>query len=169
MKHSGSGWLLVAAVLGLSSCAPYIGICGWVVPEGGDVLKIVEDRKPIEGECNCINCGAPGRFHIQRAEYTVEIWNGDRWYPELYLRARGRDGTILTLAADTPDLRRMAPHVPAEATHGFEYFVRVQVEDGKAVVKSLNLSVLLPDGRVLGTESVGLRMETRKDLGIEYL
>lgn len=167
MRFMRSGFL--AVVVALSGCAPYIGTCGWVVPEAGAALKVVEARKPAAGECNCLNCDAPGRFRVERADYTLEFWNGDRWYPELYLRSRAKDGAILTLSSDSPELLRIAPHVPSEATHGFEYFIRGEPLEGKSLVKSVTISVIDADGNVLGVEEIGLRVESRKDLSIEYL
>lgn len=170
VAHSCTRFILtLAAVVALSSCAPFVGSCTWVVPEGDTALKVVEARKPIAGECECIGCDAPGRFLLEREHYTLEFWNGDRWYTLLHVRARSKDGTILTLTADSPEFRRMAPHVPAAATYGFEYFMRVDPEDARKPEKPLNLSVQLPDGQVLGTESVRLRVETRSDWQVEYL
>jgi hypothetical protein len=63
----------------------------------------------------------------------------------------------------------MAPHVPVEATYGFEYFMRGENLDGSELTKSLSIRIIHPDGRVLGVESIGLRVESRKDLDIEYL
>lgn len=161
-------WL--PAFLLLSGCAPYIGTCGWIVPEAGDALKVVAERKPISNECNCLDCSAPGQFAIRRADYTLEFWNGDRWYPEMYVRARAPDGATLDLTADSPELLRIAPHVPAASTHGFEFFMRFPSEEGEtATVKSLSIRVLAPDGRVLGTEVVGLRPEFRKDFSVESI
>jgi hypothetical protein len=158
---------LLAAVAALSSCSQFIGTCTWVVPEANPALKVVEARKPIGSECNCINCGAPGRFLIERDSYTLEFWNGDRWYAELYVRARGKDGAILALSSEPPELLRMAPHVPEIATHGFEYFMRVDPQEGKDYARSLSISVTHPDGQVLGVEAIRLRGEYRKDVSFE--
>ena len=158
--------LLIAAATALASCEQFVGSCSWLEPEGNPALKIVEARKPISGECDCINCDAPGRFQIQRDDYTLEIWNGDRSFAEFYVRARSRDGAILDLSADTPELVRMAPHVPASATHGYEYFMRVGRYDSPP--QSLSISVVQPDGHVLGVESIRLRKEARRVVGVEY-
>jgi hypothetical protein len=161
--------LLLATALSVSGCAPYIATCGWVVPDAGPELKVVGPRKPTAGECNCLNCKAPGRFKIVRDAYTLELWNGDRWYPELYVRARGKDGGVLTLSADSPELLRMAPHVPASATHGFEYFMRFDSDNVEAPAKILRISVVDSSGQVLGVETVRLKVESRKDVSIEYI
>lgn len=160
--------LPIAAATALSSCEQFVGSCSWVVPEGNPALKTVEARKPIAGECDCVDCDAPGRFLIQRDDYTLEIWNGDRGYAEFFVRARSRDGAVLNLSADTPELLRMAPHVPASATHGYEYFMRVAPARGSPLVKSLSISVIHPDGHVLGVESLRLRTEFRRVVGVEY-
>lgn len=160
--------LLAAATL-LPGCAPYIGSCTWVVPGADNSVKVVEARAPTAGECECIGCDAPGRFLLERDGYTLEFWNGDRWYGELYLRARSKDGEVLVLSSDSDELRRMAPHVPQSATHGYEYFMRFETEDSKGPVRSLRLSVVDPEGRVLGVEDIRLRVESRKDLQVETL
>ena len=167
MRLVRSALLLIAASAALCSCSQFIGTCSWVVPEGNPALKVVEARKPIHDECNCINCSAPGRFLIERDAYTLEIWNGDRWYAELYVRARGKDGSILSLSSDPPELLRMAPHVPEAATRGFEYFMRVEHHDGKDDTKVLRISVSHPDGHALGVEAIRVREETRKDVSFE--
>ena len=139
------------------------------MPDAGPEFEVVEPRKPIAGECNCLNCKAPGRFRIVRNAYTLELWNGDRWYPELYARARGKDGGALALLADSPELLRMAPHVPPSATHGFEYFMRFELEDSKAPATTLRISIVDSDGQVLGVETVRLKVESHKDLSVEYI
>lgn len=169
VAHSYTRFIsLLAAATTLSSCAPFVGSCTWVVPEAGPAIKVVEARKPIGGECECIGCDAPGRFLLERENYRLEFWNGDRWYTHLHVRARSKDGTILTLEADTPEFLRMAPHVPVADTHGFEYFMRIDPEDANKPEKPLNLRVLQPDGQVLGTENIRLRVETRSDWQVEY-
>lgn len=161
--------ILMLAAAALSSCAPYIGSCSWVVPEAGAALKMFEDRKPIAGECECIGCDAPGLFVLEREKYELEFWNGDRWYPELYVRARTPEGEILFLSSDSPELIRMAPQVPARDTHGYEYFMRFDAEDAKAPATTMIVRVVDPSARVLGVETVTLRVETRKDLNSESL
>lgn len=167
MKFLRRAILLTVAIAALQGCAPYMGSCSWVVPEAGTALKVVEARKPISSECNCINCKAPGRFVIQREGYTLEMWNGDRWYTHLYARARDRQGAMLTLAADSPEFLRMAPHVSARDTNGFEYFMRFS--NGEETVTSLRITILDAKGYVLGIEDLKLRVETRTDISIEYI
>jgi hypothetical protein len=159
--------LLLIAATALSGCSPRIGTCTWVVLEANPALRVVEARKPIADECNCLDCNAPGRFLVERDGYTLEFWNGDRWYAELYVRARGKDGTILALSSDPPELLRIAPHVPASATHGFEYFMRVEPQEGKDHARSLSITVTHPDGHALGVEAVRLRGESRTDVSVE--
>jgi len=159
--------LLLAATIALSGCSQIMGTCTWVVPEANPALKVVEARKPISSECNCVNCNAPGRFLIERDGYTLEFWNGDRWYAELYVRARGKDGTILTLSSNPPELLRIAPHVPEIATRGFEYFMRVEPQEGRDYARALSISVVHPDGHALGVEAIRLREESRTDLSLE--
>lgn len=168
MRNLGLALLLVIAA-SICGCAPYIGTCSWIVPDAGNALKVIEARKPTAGECNCLNCGAPGRFQIVRAGYTLEFWNGDRWYPELYVRGRGNDGSVLTLATDSAELLRIAPHVPAADSHGFEYFVRMESEDATAATHTMNIRVVDSNGQLLGVESIQLSVVTRKDVAIEYI
>lgn len=168
MAHSYSRlvWLLAAAIT-QASCSPSLGSCTWVVPEANPALEVIEARKPTAGECNCLNCGAPGKFLIKRDGYTLELWNGDRSYAELYVRARGKNGEILALSSQPAELLRIAPHVPVAATHGYEYFMRVEPQEGKDYAKSLSVSVTHPDGHVLGVESIRLREESRMDVSVE--
>lgn len=163
-----SRMILLAVAATLTSCAPYVGSCGWVVPEAGALVKTVEARKPVTTECNCMDCDAPGRFLIQRDDYTLEYWNGDRWYPELYMRARDKNGRALALSSNAPEFREIASHVPKSSRHGFEYFVRIEQKEGEPA-KSLSVKVIDDDGRVLGVETVRLRVEFRKDVGFEAI
>jgi hypothetical protein len=156
--------ILLACAAALTGCAPYVGSCGWVVPEAGASVETVDVRKPVAAECNCMNCGAPGRFLIERDGYTMEFWNGDRWYPELFVSARDKDGRVLTLSSTSPDLVEIAPHV---SKSGFEYFVPIEQKDDGQPAKSLTLKIIDADGRVMGEETVSLRVEFRKDIGIE--
>ena len=161
--------LFFASAAVLCGCTPYIGSCSWVVPTAGTALEVVGERKPTAGECECIGCDAPGRFVLTRENYQLELWNGDRWYPELYVRARGGEGEVLVLSADSPELIRMAPHVPDRDTHGFEYFMRFDAEDAKSPAKTLHVRVVDGSARVLGVETLTLGVETRKDLTSESL
>jgi hypothetical protein len=161
--------LLAIAATAIQGCAPYIGTCSWIIPEAGTALEVVEARKPTAGECNCIGCQAPGRFRIEREEYTLEFWNGDRWYPELFVRSRGKDGAVLELASDDSALLTIAPHVPADASHGFEYFIRGEPLDSARIANTLTIRVEDGAGRVLGVEVVRLRVESRKDVNVESL
>lgn len=164
-------YLLFAMLLGLAAittgCAPYIGSCSWVVPEGGADLVTVAPREPTAGDCDCVNCKAPGRFLLEREKYTLEFWNGDRWYAELSIMARSADGEVLFLSSDSPELVRSAPHVPEYVTHGFEYFVRM--ENDADPPKVMTLRIVDPRGNVLGVETIRLRVERRKDLAVETI
>jgi hypothetical protein len=161
--------LFLAVAPALCSCAPYVGSCTWVVPEANAALETIEARKPISGECDCINCDAPGRFLLERESYTIEFWNGDRWYSHLHVRARSKDGAILVLSSESPEFLRMAPHMPPAATHGYEYFMRINKDDADKPAAMLNITVADAEGRVLGSESVRLRVETRSDLQFESI
>lgn len=163
-----TSFLTAAAVL--SGCAPYMGSCTWVEPKTRTGLEVVEARKPSGNDCNCLRCNAPGRFQVARDTYTLEMWNGDRYWGELYLRARGKDGQALKLVSDSPELRRIARRVPkSEAHHGFEYFMRFPQEEGDDVTQPLRLRVVDAEGKELGIEDLDLLIKSRKDIGIEYI
>src|SRR5919108_5529990 len=84
-----------------SACAPYIGTCAWLDLSGNDALRVVEPRVVTEPQkCDCAQCAAPGQFEIRRPRYTLEFWNGDRWYPALLARARDDGGAPLVLQSD---------------------------------------------------------------------
>jgi len=161
--------LVIGAAAVLGGCEPYRGSCTWVVPEAGKDVRVTEPRKAVAGECDCINCSAPGRFVLEREGYTVEFWNGDRWSPLLMVRARAKDGKVLTLKSPTPGFVENPPHVPLSATHGFEYFMRAELDDGERFVETLELHVLAPDGHEIGVEHIRLRTERRVDWSIESI
>lgn len=153
--------------MALPGCAPYIGSCSWAVPESG-ALETVAERQPTSGECDCINCDAPGRFVLEREKYSLEFWNGDRWYAELYVRSHGENGEVLLISSDSPALVQMDMSLPSNATHGFEHFVRLQSESGEPL-RSLRITISDAAGQLLGVETIQLRVESRKDFAIETI
>lgn len=157
--------LLLAVTALLAACDPYVGSCSWAVPEA-EALVVTAPRKPIAGECKCLRCGAPGTFRLERVGYTLEFWNGDRWYADLYVRARTPDGSKLALSSSEPGFLETAPHVPERDRHGHDYFVRFPEDVGTSPM-GLRISVLDAQGQVLGVEDVKVRVETRRVLESE--
>ena len=165
-----SSLLLVVATASSSACA--LGSCAWLDLTENQGIQVVAQRKPTSGECDCLRCGAPGQFQLRRQGYTLEFWNGDRWYPELLVRARSGDGRRLAIESD--QLRSIEGSVFVSAKwKEFDYSADVVNEIGSQTTfrfpERLHIRVLDADGRVVGTEEVVLRLETRRHLAFDSL
>lgn len=163
------GAIFALAVLA-SGCGPYVGTCAWLVPEADGEIKVSGPRRPIAGECNCFDCGAPGEFVLERLDYVIEFWNGDRWYPQLFLRVRAPDGQPLgirsaRLVENRPLTRRPDRYME------FDYFLDFVLVGGEVPPAGpqglLEMEILSADGTILGEERVQLTLETRRDVKLE--
>jgi len=151
----------------LVGCRPYEGSCSWLQPADGSEIATTGPRKPIASECSCIGCSAPGEFRLERKTYTVEMWNGDRWYAEFVLRARAPDGSKLILRS--PQLTSLEGAGPLFGRwKEFEYFLPTGFSE-PAGPRSIRVEVLSPTGEVLGKESIQLDLVVRKDYKIEFI
>ncbi|MET0656645.1 MAG: hypothetical protein ABW110_00610 [Steroidobacteraceae bacterium] len=169
MKLARFAIACVAAAVVMCGCAPYMGSCSWAVPRVGHSVEVVGKRVPVGGECNCLRCAAPGDFRLRRQAYTLEFWNGDRWYARLYIRARNEQGDILLLSSE--QLLHDTNSTGTGREKGFEYWMRLENESGVGSAKPILLTVSIKDkdGTVLGVENIELRVERRRDIGIETI
>src|SRR5262245_49781690 len=119
--------VLVAIMLVVvcAACQPYIGVCGWIELTGVKGIQVTAPRRPVVNECNCLFCNAPGVYELRREQYVMEFWNGDRWYPELSVRIRGRDGGRLSLRGK--DLLPLGLN-----RAGYDYYVFIATVQGGA-------------------------------------
>jgi len=155
-----------------AACGPYIGTCAWLDLTENEAVRVAGPRVVTEpGECDCLRCAAAGQFEIRRAGYTLEFWNGDRWYPALLARVRGNDGRTLTLRSD-----QLHPLVSTSAQgkwREFDYYADVVngagVRDQYRFPASVVVTVADQQGRVLGTEHVVPRLEIRRHLAFDSL
>jgi hypothetical protein len=109
---------------------------------------------------------------MRRPAYVLEFWNGDRWYPELLVRARTNDGRPLALQSD--QLHSLAGSAASGKWKEFDYFAEVFNEVGNSTTsfrfpERLNITVLDGHGKALGTEVIVLRLETRRHLAFESI
>ncbi len=169
MKSALLAVACIAASSALYGCAPYLGSCRWAIPEAGHSVQVVGKRVSTAGECNCLRCAAPGDFKLRRDRYTLEFWNGDRWYPELYVRARTENGERLFLSS--AQLLPLTKSTVGGRAKEFEYWVRLIGESGGEAAKPVLLTVTIKseDGTVLGVEDIALRIEYRRDPSIETI
>lgn len=148
----------------------YKGTCSWIAPKAEEALEVVDWRRTFAGECRCIGCRAPGKFDLSRQTYVVEFWNGDRWYPELFVRARSPEGAPLLIRSSRLDsVQAWGPGMDLYAEWDYEFGV---VRMGGKVPPSgplgtLEMEILDGSGHILGTEAVELELVTRGDWIIE--
>lgn len=162
--------LAIAALVG--GCGPYVGTCSWIVPKAKGGIEVVAPRRPIPGECNCIGCKAPGEFVLRRDAYVIEFWNGERWDPDLFVRARSMAGKPLEIRSPRLVENRPVTVVPPRYLE-FDYFLNFPLVGGKAPgsgpAGTLRMEIFDREGRSLGTEVVELELVTKKDVNIEWL
>jgi hypothetical protein len=166
----GLGILATSAGV-LAGCSPYVGNCSWFEPVGDEAIRIVAQRQPIPNECRCIGCSAPGQFELKRSSYVVAIWNGDRWYPELALRARALDGKPLHI--ESPQIRSLDQALVRDGLwREFDYFFDFPISSpptSPGMQDPLVISIVTPTGEPLGTETIQLDLHQRRDWSIEWI
>jgi hypothetical protein len=160
--------MALLALVVVVGCSPHKGSCSWLQPTHDAGIEVTAPREAASAECNCIGCAAPGEFSLERNAYTVEIWNGDRWYPELLLRARAPDGS--TLLMRSPQLRPLEnPDSLTGRWREFDYVLGGPFGETAGSAAPLRFEVLKPSGEVLGEESVQLELVVRTDYSIEFI
>jgi hypothetical protein len=165
----------VIILLGLLvACRPYVGSCSWLEPTGSDRIEVIAAREPIAGECECVGCSAPGLFQLRRDPYVLEFSNGNRWYPELELRAASPTGERLKIRGDRLlDIDRLL--VFERDSVQFDYFLEYVLVAGRPPSGDelqpfeVKIEVLDCESNVLGTEVVIIQPRTRRDLAIEWI
>lgn len=156
------------ALVVVAGCSPYKGSCSWLQPALGEGIKVTGPRETASSECNCIGCAAPGEFSLERNAYTVEVWNGDRWYPELVLRARAPDGSKLLLRS--PQLKSLENADPLFGRwREFDYFLSGPFGETAGPTAPLRFEVVSPTGEILGEEMIQLELVVRTDYLIEFI
>ena len=163
------GLLLVVS----SGCGPYIASCSWIEVEIDGPLTVVAPRQPTAGECVCLQCGAPGEYRLKRTDYLLEFWNGDRWYPELLVRAREPNGRTLSLQSAQLQSLAGAPYLPRRWKE-FDYRVPIVTvhRDGRSHPEyppHVDVRILDAAGNILGIERVVLKLETRRFVAFESI
>lgn len=156
------------ALAALAGCSPRKGSCSWLEPANVDGITVAGPRETTGSECHCIGCSAPGDFRLERTSYTVEIWNGDRWYPELALRARAPDGSRMLLRS--PQLQPLEGAAPLRGRRSeFDYLVSGPFGGTPGPVAPLRFEVVGPSGEVVGEETIELELVVRSDYSIEFI
>lgn len=158
--------LAVLAEVSMMSCASLtykMSSCSWFELDDPDAVA-TDSRVTIGEEATCTEVGAPGQYQLHRALYTVEFWNGERWYPELYVRAQGPDGTRLRIQSPAfLELQGGGAISPAarERRGVFDYALLAEFRSQyQPTIDLLEFVVVGPDGRTLGTESVRVTKKT---------
>lgn len=149
------------------ACVPFVATCTWVELTGAD-LRLVSLRQPERGECGTAGRKAPGVYRLDRAAYTLEFWNGNRWYPELGLRARAHGRRVSLRSANLREIHDQ----PVRAWADWDYMLdapgHIEGGDvGSAWPSELSIEIVSVDGAHLGTERIGLKLNSCRYLAIE--
>ena len=154
------GCSLAVAIAALSSsCASWSyrdATCYWIELVEAPELDVTGPRVTWGSYAPC-TLDAPGHFVLRRAAYRVEFWNGEEWYPQLYVRAFESDGERLTLrstqlfGAPTAQLRSTG----ISQTEAYDYFFRdAYTDEHVPLFERIEFTVLDTQGRELGRESL---------------
>jgi hypothetical protein len=148
---------------------PTRAACAWLELVDERALEVTRLRTTYGEEASCTALKAPGQYRLRRAEYTVEFWNGERWFPQLFIRARGADGRqlrldspqFLDLADGTARIRRA---VLAERG-SFNYVLNPEFRSRfQPPLERLEFNVLDLAGIKLGRESIRIVRKTGGDV-----
>jgi hypothetical protein len=128
--------------------------CSWLEVVDEPAAQATALRVTQGEEAPCTKVGAPGVFRIGRPEYAIDFWNGDRWYPELFLRARSSTGDKLTLRS--PQLSAALGRGVIRPANDYDYYW----PSSDAVPDRINFSVVDSSGREIGRESIRLTLKS---------
>ena len=151
--------LAVAIAAFSSSCASWgyrDATCYWIELVEAPELHVTGPRVTWGSYAPC-TLNAPGHFVLRRAAYVVEFWNGEEWYPQLYVRGLALDGERLTLRS--PQLEG-SPNAQLRSTgtsrtEVYNYFFRDRyTEEYVPLFERIEFTVLDAEGRELGRESL---------------
>jgi hypothetical protein len=132
---------------------PTRAACAWLELVDERALEVTRLRTTYGEEASCTALKAPGQYRLRRAEYTVEFWNGERWFPQLFIRARGADGTA-----------RIRRAVLAERG-SFNYVLNPEFRSRfQPPLERLEFNVLDLAGIKLGRESIRIVRKTGGDV-----
>jgi hypothetical protein len=155
------------------ACQPVFGDCHYVEPAEQPGLVLTEQR-PNSGECYRFRGKLPRAYALKRSGYTLYFRTGDRWYPELVVRARDSAGAVIPLSSK--QLQELGhKNWEPRAFRNFDYFVRIYMDDRRPehnpVVYPDTLHVLIPDrrGGRLGQEAIPLNVRKARHFSWDAL
>lgn len=133
--------------------------CAWLELVDEPALEVTGLRTTYGEEASCTALKAPGQYRLRRAGYTVEFWNGERWYPQLFMRVGASNGRQLRL--ESPQFQDMGdgnpvirPAVRAERGD-FHYVLRPEFRsEFRLPAGRIEFTVLDTSGEEIGRESV---------------
>lgn len=134
--------------------------CEWLEIDEPDA-QVTAQRVTIGEEAACTAAKAPGEYRIRRVAYTVEIWNGERWFPQLHLRIKEPAGEHMQLRLRSELSLEMpggsgAMSQAARHQRGlFDYrWAPQNLGEAPPLTRQLTFDVVAPDGQLVGTESL---------------
>lgn len=144
------------SAIALSSCLAMSSswhTCSWFELADEPAAEVVAHRVTVGEEASCTAVNAPGDFRLIRERYVVEIWNGDRYYPELFARVVSPHGTRLRI--HSPQFHELRNRGTRRANE-FDYFLW----DRKPSPERIEFVVVSDAGDELGRESLKIRAVT---------
>lgn len=165
--------LLVGLAPAGFACQPVLGDCHYVelAKQPGLVLT---DERPNSGECYRFRGSLPREYALKRSGYALYFRTGDRWYPELVVRARDSAGAVLPLSSK--QLRELDhENWEPRAFRNFDYFVPIHTDYRRAeddrVVYPDTVHVIIPDrgGGRLGQEAIRLNLRKARHFSWDAL
>jgi hypothetical protein len=137
---------------------PTRAACAWLELEGEPALEVTGLRTTYGEEASCTALKAPGQYRLRRADYAVDFWNGERWYPQLFMRV-GPDGRQLRLESPLFEVlsdgsTAIRPKVRAERGD-FAYALRPEFRsEFRLPAGRIEFTVIDTSGQELGRESI---------------
>ncbi|MGD9901988.1 MAG: hypothetical protein AB7U83_00860 [Vicinamibacterales bacterium] len=128
--------------------------CSWLELADDPAVEVVARRVTVGEEAACTAVNAPGDFRIIRERYVVEVWNGDRYYPELYVKVTSVSGMRLQLTSSQFHERKGRG---IRRANEFDYFFWEKREPYPARIEFV---VVDAAGNELGRESLAIKAVT---------
>ncbi len=155
MKRLAFAFATISAIAQVSCLATSSSwhTCSWLELVDDPFTEVVARRVTVGEEAACTAVNAPGDFRVRRERYVIEIWNGDRYYPELYAKARSPSGTRLRI--DSPQLREL--NRGSRRANEFDYFLWERKEP---YPERIEFTIVDEAGKELGRESLAIKAVT---------
>ena len=161
MKQAYLPWVTLFLLMSSTACAPHWYRGTVAVLEGPGVIVAKSDHN--WGDCYSVFGKFPTVYKVSKSQYEIYIAHGDRYWPQLFLRAQSTDGSVLELRGKALELVQFPNGVDITRLRNARGMAPTHELDLRYFSEpTIDLEVLDSQHRVLGRERLTYRLEDVK-------